>query len=790
MNSNGPGKSSAASQPRIDMRTGVDLFLIGVVSLFLELACIRWFSAHVLFLTFFTNCVLLACFLGLALGCLLADWPRAYIFWTPALLLIAFLSAHAFFYLLHEAAVVLDAGNNDPSADNIFFGTEYFNVDLARFVVPVEVVAGFFFLLLALSFLGIGQELGRALKASPAGITAYTINTLGGLAGVAAFSLCAWMRSSPFWWFLFGCAGLAYLLLRRTQLSGWNLRRAVALALLPGILLLASVDGDKSASGAGGRTYITRPGLQLLSLFQPQAPNEESVHCLWSPYYRIDYAPHGARNIWVNLITHQQMVSRDSRYPVYALPHLLNRDVGGAAFQDVLIIGAGSGNDVSRALQWGAGHVDAVEIDPVIQALGQRDHPDHPYQDDRVSVHLDDGRNFLRTSERQYDLIVYALVDSLVLHSGYSNIRLESYLFTQEAFADVRRHLKPGGVFVVYNLFRQGWVVARLSESLTQVFEADPVVLNLPHRETIRAEERGHGLTMLFAGATDRLRGAFLQHPAYWLRNDRAPSRETANGFVQQPSSEDARIWTRYAPATVVGPQPGPRPATDDWPFLYLHHPMIPELSVNGMLVMGGLSLALLLLFTPGRHGPDRDFYFQGHMFCLGAGFMLIETRAVVVMALLFGSTWAVNSVVLSGVLAMILASNAVALWMSPGRLWVGYVGVVSALSLAVLVPSDVFLGVAAFPRLAGSILLVFAPILFAGVIFALSLRQTVALHQAFGANIAGAVFGGLAEYNSMLIGFRRLLLVAACFYAGSAVFVALSRRYRQTAIALCKTSP
>ena len=219
----------------------------------------------------------------------------------------------------------------------------------------------------------------------------------------------------------------------------------------------------------------------------------------------------------------------------------------------MLIIGAGSGNDVSRALQWGAGHVDAVEIDPVIQRLGQRDHPDHPYQDDRVSVHLDDGRNFLRTSERQYDLIVYALVDSLVLHSGYSNIRLESYLFTQEAFADVRRHLKPGGAFVVYNLFRQGWVVARLSESLTQVFEADPVVLNLPHRETIRAEDRGHGLTMLFAGATDRLRGAFLQHPAYWLRNDPAPSRETANGFVQQPSSEDARIG------------PAPRPGHGGW---------------------------------------------------------------------------------------------------------------------------------------------------------------------------------------------------------------------------------
>ena len=58
-------------------------------------------------------------------------------------------------------------------------------------------------------------------------------------------------------------------------------------------------------------------------------------------------------------------------------------------------------------------------------------HPDRPYQDERVQIHLDDGRNFLRSTERKYDLIVYALVDSLVLHSGYSNIRLESFLFTK-----------------------------------------------------------------------------------------------------------------------------------------------------------------------------------------------------------------------------------------------------------------------------------------------------------------------------------------------------------------------
>ena len=73
----------------------------------------------------------------------------------------------------------------------------------------------------------------------------------------------------------------------------------------------------------------------------------------------------------MNLIGHQQMSSRDSPFPAYALPHLFNRDAGRPPFAQVLVIGAGSGNDVSRALQWGAVRVDAVEIDPVIYRLGQ-----------------------------------------------------------------------------------------------------------------------------------------------------------------------------------------------------------------------------------------------------------------------------------------------------------------------------------------------------------------------------------------------------------------------------------
>ncbi len=71
------------------MRDRLDLFIASVLVLFLELACIRWFPAHVLFLTFFTNVMLLAAFLGISVGCLAAGRRQDYLAWTPLLLLLA-----------------------------------------------------------------------------------------------------------------------------------------------------------------------------------------------------------------------------------------------------------------------------------------------------------------------------------------------------------------------------------------------------------------------------------------------------------------------------------------------------------------------------------------------------------------------------------------------------------------------------------------------------------------------------------------------------------------------------
>jgi SAM-dependent methyltransferase len=468
------------------------------------------------------------------------------------------------------------------------------------------------------------------------------------------------------------------------------------------------------------------------------------------------------------------------------LPHLLNRDAGRAAFADVLIIGAGSGNDVSRALQWGAQHVDAVEIDPAIYRLGRTYHPDKPYQDPRVEIHLDDGRNFLRATTRKYDLVIYALVDSLVLHSGYSNIRLESYLFTRQTFADVRRHLKPGGQFVIYNYFRQGWIVARLQQGLEEVFgTGNTLALTLPYRATIEPEQANFGdFTIFFAGDTAALRAAFDSQPSYWLRRDEAPRPATPNGFNAPDATERARWqtvttdaaaraenpWQQFGLSRLLPMAGDLRTATDDWPFLYLRRPMIPTLTLRGMAVMAALALLLIALFRPRREGRAEGWAFSGQMFLLGAGFMLIETKAVVVMALLFGSTWLVNSIVFFAVLVMILLANLWTLKTRPARLWPYYAGLLATLLVNSLVPLDFFLGMSRAVQIIGSCLLVFSPILFAGVVFAASFRRARAPERAFGFNIAGAMLGGLAENSSMLLGFQYLLFVAALFYGLSAL--------------------
>ncbi len=714
----------------------LDLFLISFLTLFLELTCIRWFPSHVLFLTFFTNTVLLASILGIAVGCLAAKRKTNLLRWTPLILVVAIASAHFVEWQRQVNAGVIDVGNQ-ASPQMVFFGVEYQARDLSSFVVPIEAICGYFFLLIALVMMGPGQQLGRALARMPNRLWAYSIDILGSLAGIAAFAACSFLELAPVWWFSVVLAGLVHFL--RPANWSWVVRFATpALA----VLMMSS-----AAWIAGFTEY-------------------------WSPYYRVTYVrDQGLIN--VNLIGHQQMQRRTAPFPAYALPHLLNRDAGGNPFADVLIIGAGSGNDVSRALAWGAQHVDAVEIDPVIQRIGERDHPDRPYDDPRVTVHLNDGRNFLKSTTRQYDLIIYALVDSLVLHSSYSNIRLESYLFTKQAMDDVRSRLKPGGLFVMYNYFRQGWIVSRLQNAVRASFGTEALVLNLPSRDTLGADENlDNAFTMFMAGNNTGIRDAFARVPAYWLDASAPLDWNAPNGFRAGAPPGSSNGWQHFRLTTVNAGSEPPRLATDDWPMLYLREPSIPGVSQRGGAIMAIIA-ALLLVPLIKRSGiaivkDPPGLLLQ--MFFLGAGFMLVETKAVVHMALLFGGTWIVNSVVIFAVLVMILGANLFVAVAHPVRLAPYYAGLLLSLIVSALVPMDTFLGMDRTAQITAASLLAFTPILFAGVVFAVSFTRAAEPDRAFGFNIAGAMFGGLAEYSSMVLGFQYLLFVAVALYIVSII--------------------
>src|SRR5262249_39181451 len=145
----------------------------------------------------------------------------------------------------------------------------------------------------------------------------------------------------------------------------------------------------------------------------------------------------------------------------------------------------------------------------------------------------------------------------------------------------------------ISNYFRQGWIVARLQQGLADTFGSQPLVLTLPYAPTIDPET-SEGLTMLLVGDTGRIRDAFARAPAYRLAMGQPPSPATPDGFTIDPDEPPDR-FVRLGLANVIDPG-ALRPATDDWPFLYLREPMIPSLSLRGMAIMGGLAIALFAI--------------------------------------------------------------------------------------------------------------------------------------------------------------------------------------------------
>jgi SAM-dependent methyltransferase len=412
----------------------------------------------------------------------------------------------------------------------------------------------------------------------------------------------------------------------------------------------------------------------------------------------------------------------------------------GDTFDNVLILGAGSGTDVAAALRHGVKHVDAVEIDPAIIRLGRELNPDRPYSDPRVTVINDDARHFLRTTTKKYDLVVFALIDSLTMQSSFSGVRLESYMFTVESFANVRDRLTPDGVLVVYNYFRERWLVDRLANTAAEAFGQEPRV----HVHEARAF-----LGVLMAGP----RLAQLTAPP------RIPDQVTAFNQSHEPS-----------PARMHERDPAIEPASDDWPFLYMRDRHVPQhyvVALTVVLVVSALSvLAALRLLGRGPSGGAAGWSWQ--FFLLGAGFMLLETKAIIQFALLWGSTWVVASVAIASVLTMALVANAVVARKSITRPWLVAGVLVGLLAINYVVP----IGRVTFEsRALESIfyaLLVFSPILCAGLLFGSAIARSTSVSRDYGINLLGAMVGGVGEYLSLVTGFRALVVVIALCYIGA----------------------
>lgn len=233
--------------------------------------------------------------------------------------------------------------------------------------------------------------------------------------------------------------------------------------------------------------------------------------------------------------------------------------------------------------------------------------------------------------------------------------------------------------------------------------------------------------------------------------------------MAPRASTEGACV--QLSPASVPIP-PDLRVAEDDWPFLYLKKPMIPSLSRRGAFIMGIIWLLMLRLFG-WRWGQD-DARLQITMVLLGAGFMLLETKAVVHMALILGSTWTVNAVVFSAVLVMILLANLWVLKRKPGSLTPYYAGLIAMLGLNFAMPMHSFLGLPQAAQVVAAGTLVLSPIFYTSAIFAVLFRGVVSPERALAHNTAGALIGGFGENISLLLGFNSLIAVAAVIYCAS----------------------
>ncbi len=664
------------------------LLLVSTLSLYLELAVIRWIAGEVRVFSYFKNLTLLAAFLGLAIGFGVVgrrDLRSAYAPLLAALFLLVM-----GIKLATAQFPLLVPGGLDEVMLSAFSSDHWISVLL--FFGPLTVI----FLIVMFLFVPLGQAVGIEM-AEHRPLPAYAVNVGASLIGVWVFAATSAVQTPPALWFGLASLGmLGYAALRR--IISWS-SAALQLGVLIGLALTL-----------GGAIWSPYQKLLVTEVSVETPDDGRSVPAGYQLDTQVGFHQH-AYDLSPAFVESVQGGSPDlpALGRIYDLPYAFIQP--GA---DILIVGAGMGNDVAAALRAQVGHVDAVEIDPRIQSLGTALHPERPYDDPRVQAIVDDARSFIQQTDQRYDAIVFGLLDSHTLLSGISGVRLDSYVYTEQSFAAVRQRLKPGGVVSVTFLTVEPWIEDRLGRILIREFGQDQVWISKSVLGTTYIAGPVEAATAVSAGL--------------------AP-------WKPDPSLDDSPL------------------PTDDWPYLYLRARSLPAVYGQFLILIGVIVLLIMARSFPMVLRPDWHFWF------LGAAFLLIEFKSITELALLFGTTWLVNAIAISGVLIMVLLANAIVLRSRRIRLNVVFPMLLLSLLLLYGLPLQSLNTLRFLPRLilGGGVLSL--PLFFSGLIFGESLRRAGETSRPLASNLAGAMVGGLLEYGSLVWGIKSLYLMALGLY-------------------------
>lgn len=471
--------------------------------------------------------------------------------------------------------------------------------------------------------------------------------------------------------------------------------------------------------------------------------------------------------------------------------------VGALPGFSALIIGAGGGLDVLTALAAGAGHVAAVEINPLIvdAVLGRfAEFTGDLYRDPRVEPVVAEARRFVETDERRWDRIVLSGVDTFAATEAGAFALAENSLYTVEAFETYLDRLEPDGLLMMTRWwFEPPRQTLRLALTAAEALRRRGV--EAPARSLFIARAERNSLFLMKNGDFTReeitaLLAACVQRGAEPVFALETPSHPT---FVKALVTGDPRVFVQDYPYRVD-------PATDDRPFFFETTRLRSvfqtegdwirdriggqEVLVASMLVLILLCLPLLLLeraarARAGASAPRRALF---GIAALGLGYMLVEVPLLQRLALPLGHP----------VLAVAVVLVALLLWSGLGSLLSARLGLdrlaTVALACAVAILLSLWVGLSGVEDglmhlpLATRILSVVALLAPAGLAmgmpFPLALRalsghDALFVPSAFLWNgIASVLAGPLAVALSMELGFQATLLLGVLCYVLAAALL------------------